>query len=1452
MTDQVGSAHIVIGADASNWGREAQRQLEPQTREIGRSVSQTLGKSLQGIGDTLGRVGGKLTKGITVPVAGAAAAVGGLVAALGWGRLTAVDSARAQLEGMGYAAKDVERITGQVVNAVQGGMTTVAEGTNIAAGALAAGVAEGAELERYIRLVGDAAVGSNRPVAEMAQIFNRVEGAGKLMTQELLQIEHGMPGFSAAMAEHLGVPQDKLREMVTAGQVSSEEFLEVMDDFAGGMAEAYADSWEGMVQNTKAYIGIIGQNLLGGVFEQSKESLAEFIEFLSSEEVVAWAAETGEALGEMFSNLVDRIQGAITWFLELSPATQKFIGAVIGVVVAIGPLLLVFSKLFQITAAIITSWPMITAVFSAIFSPIGLLIGAVVALTAGLAYFFTQTETGRAAVEWMVDFFGTVKERFSEFASVVSESGLADGLRSLFNFGEGEEPALLGVLDGLGEAFSNVGTVFREEGLIAAAQEAFSGLVAWLSEGGITQILDTILEGRTRLLNTAMELFPVIVDAAVEFLPQLVEWIAGTMIPQIMEFIVGAIPRLFDAAVELFTTLVDAVMDILPILLDTITTLLPEIVSLLLTLAPELLRTGIELFTTLLDAVLEVLPDLLSTILDVLPELITTLLGMVPDLLDAGVDLFLALVDAVLDILPELLGTILGILPDLISTLLKMVPDLLRAGIDVFMALLDAVMEVLPELLSLIIGTVLPELIKTLIGLVPDLLLAGIELFLALLDALIEVVPDLVMFIITDLIPSIVTALIDAAGDLLSAGKDMLGGLLDGFEEYWPDIKQWFIDLPGMIWDAMGDVGSWLLDKGKEAIEGFREGFSEKWEDFKGAFSTMGDWFSDRGEDIKAAWAGVRDDMKDKWDDIKTDVADKFSETWDNVSTWFEEDTGWIATKFRELKDALLPVWDWIDKNIFEAFRKAWAFVRSLFSGDSDQIRNRFNDLRTQLQNTYNNIKQRVFDAFNNAITGVKNWFSNRVADLRTIWDTIKTPFRNAYTWVKNNVFDAFSNRLTWLGNRVRDARNRIGNLWDSVKEKFAAPIRWVINRVWNAGIVKAWNKVANVLPGVSKMTPANPIPARAKGGPVRPGQPYLVGEEGPELVTPSRNGWVHTAQQTAAMSKGHFGELGEGTRSLAGASTSASAQAQSTGFGGWIRGGLAKMAEGLLNPIKSLVRTAVGDGQIGNIAVGMSTKAIDGVLDWIRDNDSEPDGMGGTAPGSGAWRRPSRGPITSRYGPRWGAFHSGIDVAGGGPTFAAAAGSVLRTGWNLLTGRTGIGIVLSHGGGVFTYYGHNPPGGVAVRPGQSVDAGQRIGRQGATGNVTGVHVHFELHRGGLGRAVNPEQLGVFDSGGIFNSGMLAANLSNKPEMILTDSQWRSLSTLASSGIHSRMVSAKAMSLPQYARQSPLPGGGGPGRDLRGLEITGEFEMVGNGLVRIVRGEIKREVYASARDGKAE
>jgi murein DD-endopeptidase MepM/ murein hydrolase activator NlpD len=103
-------------------------------------------------------------------------------------------------------------------------------------------------------------------------------------------------------------------------------------------------------------------------------------------------------------------------------------------------------------------------------------------------------------------------------------------------------------------------------------------------------------------------------------------------------------------------------------------------------------------------------------------------------------------------------------------------------------------------------------------------------------------------------------------------------------------------------------------------------------------------------------------------------------------------------------------------------------------------------------------------------------------------------------------------------------------------------------------------------------------------------------------------------------------------------------------------------------------------------------------------------------------------GPITSGFGPRWGSFHYGLDIGAGfgTPIHAAAAGTVIYAGWY-----DGFGnfVIVDHGGGLSTTYGHQSQ--IAVSVGEHVEQGQLIGYVGSTGFSTGPHLDFEVRVNG-------------------------------------------------------------------------------------------------------------------------
>jgi murein DD-endopeptidase MepM/ murein hydrolase activator NlpD len=101
---------------------------------------------------------------------------------------------------------------------------------------------------------------------------------------------------------------------------------------------------------------------------------------------------------------------------------------------------------------------------------------------------------------------------------------------------------------------------------------------------------------------------------------------------------------------------------------------------------------------------------------------------------------------------------------------------------------------------------------------------------------------------------------------------------------------------------------------------------------------------------------------------------------------------------------------------------------------------------------------------------------------------------------------------------------------------------------------------------------------------------------------------------------------------------------------------------------------------------------------------------------------------LSSCYGPRWGTIHQGIDFAGtaGTPIHAVGAGTVIAAGWAY--SGYGISVMIDHGNGFFSHYAHASQ--ALVQVGQTVTAGQTIALEGATGDATGPHLHFEIHQG--------------------------------------------------------------------------------------------------------------------------
>ncbi len=158
--------------------------------------------------------------------------------------------------------------------------------------------------------------------------------------------------------------------------------------------------------------------------------------------------------------------------------------------------------------------------------------------------------------------------------------------------------------------------------------------------------------------------------------------------------------------------------------------------------------------------------------------------------------------------------------------------------------------------------------------------------------------------------------------------------------------------------------------------------------------------------------------------------------------------------------------------------------------------------------------------------------------------------------------------------------------------------------------------------------------------------------------------------------------------------------------------------------------RAALDEADAAEAALRAEIKALTSSSSTKPQNTPAPSSSSYDSGGRFCWPTPSTTYVTSPFGTRFhpvqkrNKTHTGIDIgAGHGASIVAAeAGTVLRAGWNSGYGNY---VVIDHGGGVQTLYGHCSA--LLVQSGQTVGRGQNIARVGSTGVSTGPHLHFEV-----------------------------------------------------------------------------------------------------------------------------
>lgn len=205
--------------------------------------------------------GKKVTGAVTKPITASLKQIetGGL------SRAKNLEHAKFQMSGLLTQFKDLDKRAKAAASIIEGPVSNAVAGTAygldqaaVAASSLLASQVEVSKLEGVLKGIAGAASMTGRDFSDIADIFTTVAGQGRVMTMQLRQLEASGLNAAAVLAKSLGKSEAEVRELVTQGKISFEQFSKAMSDAFGEQAQRANDTFNGALSNVKAALSRIG------------------------------------------------------------------------------------------------------------------------------------------------------------------------------------------------------------------------------------------------------------------------------------------------------------------------------------------------------------------------------------------------------------------------------------------------------------------------------------------------------------------------------------------------------------------------------------------------------------------------------------------------------------------------------------------------------------------------------------------------------------------------------------------------------------------------------------------------------------------------------------------------------------------------------------------------------------------------------------------------------------------------------------------------------------------------------------------------------------------------------------------------------------------------------------------------------------------------------------------
>lgn len=591
-----------------NHYRSQLKKTETRMQKFGKSL-QKAGKKMKTFGTNMQKAGKTLMKRVTAPVVGAISAVVAFTKKAGDMAISLknnADSAGVSVErwqelnyvlgDYNLTQEDTERTLGRLNNR----MGKAANGNQKYLDALEKVGITQKDLEEGVYSTDEAFLKS---IESLSKIQNEHERAaattelyGERLGRKLLPIVNdGVDGIESLREEfeELGI------------QLSEEEVAD-LEEFSKAMG-AMGDA-----------IKAVGAKVAADLAPVLQDTLIPMMK----ERLIPTLSELGEKIGDI-----------IEWFADLSPQVQKLIGVLVGLAVGLGPVLFILgpitNALGNLTSGLGKILPLLgsfSGVLRVLFSPMGLILGAIIALAAGFAFLFMKGEELEGGLDGIVQKIGGMAGKIVEQLPALIEAGAK---------------ILVSIIQGIIEQLP---------------------MLVEMAVNIILMLARTLIEALPQIINAGINILLALIDGIIMVLPSLIQ-AAITLIISLVNALIANLPQIIEAGIKILLALIDGIISLLPRLIAAAVRLIVAIVGGLISNSDKILQAGIDLIWALIKGLGKMAVELGKAALELGKKIIGEFSGI--DLFQIGKDIISGLIDGIKEVGSDIWGVVTDIANDI-------------------------------------------------------------------------------------------------------------------------------------------------------------------------------------------------------------------------------------------------------------------------------------------------------------------------------------------------------------------------------------------------------------------------------------------------------------------------------------------------------------------------------------------------------------------------------------------------------------------------------------------------------------------------------------------------------------------------------------------------------------------------------------------------------------------